>query len=384
MDPTAAAPVASAHVAQGERSRDQHPAASEWPVQLVLDEVWLRARRGLVQELERRGLWPERARYRRYMGAQRELGERLRQSLLVPAIGEADAALLGSETPFGPANQRVRDRVPVVLAFGHELGAALCDVVAADAGTGGAVAERCAMFNLGVSLFDVVCDSCPDLQPRLVAAFDERMLAELTQGLRPVRDFVRTADDEATPELRVLLKIIAAFFDLGPVHTDDPERLPSLLRRAYRAELAASHSEAWKQLGAFEIAQIKSMLPFAVIAEIVRGAAGLGEDASRLLTRLADDVGRVFWLTDDLVDAVPDFCGGAVNALLLDHSDGASADQGEPLRRALDLGRLEAAAEEVGARLADALDALTEARTDPVAIARMGDALMCYTRDWLQ
>jgi hypothetical protein len=360
-------------------------ALSEWPISLLLDEVWLRGRRTLVHELERRGLWPERAQYRRYIAQQHALGERLGEQVLLPAVGERDAALLRSEAAFGAANQRVRERLPIVLAFGHELGSVLHAIIGGQPAARYAVAERCAVFNLGVSLFDVVCDACPDLRPRLIEAFDEHLLAGLASGTLGAGDLARTADAEPSVELRVLLKVIAAFFDLARPTAADLTPLEDLLRRAYRAELAASQPDAATRPDALETARSKSMLPFAVIAEVVRGGECLDDDAGALLCRLADDVSRVFWLTDDLVDAVPDFRSSTLNALLLDGAATASdGDDGAPLRRALDHGVLEATAREIGARLADAVGAVAESPSDPESAARLHAALTCYTRDWLQ
>lgn len=80
------------------------PAQSEWPMPLMLDEAWLRARRALVHALEADRMWPDPATQRSVMAAQRAEGERLRDSVLFETLGPADFAHRGSESIFGASN----------------------------------------------------------------------------------------------------------------------------------------------------------------------------------------------------------------------------------------------------------------------------------------
>jgi hypothetical protein len=72
--------------------------------------------------------------------------------------------------------------------------------------------------------------------------------------------------------------------------------------------------------GGAKAARASSVAPFLVLAEVALTAAGADESADaacrQRLGQLADAVGEVFWLVDDLVDTVPDAQTGSLNALL--------------------------------------------------------------------
>jgi len=91
---------------------------SEWPQALLLDEIWVRARRCVVHRLEQTGLWMPHKRYLQVMRRQHGIGERLKTRSLNPILG-AEAGTLYGEAAFGPASPRLRSRLEHVLAFGY-------------------------------------------------------------------------------------------------------------------------------------------------------------------------------------------------------------------------------------------------------------------------
>src|SRR2546426_7877955 len=137
----------------GAAASTSRPVRTKWPVPLLLDETWLRARRAVVQELERRGLWPSLTENRAYLEGQVELGGRLQVDLLHPLLEPGDAAALGSEGIFGSANDRVRRRLPLALAFGYELGRVFHALSGRDPAERPDVASAGALFNVGIATF---------------------------------------------------------------------------------------------------------------------------------------------------------------------------------------------------------------------------------------
>src|SRR5947207_3544725 len=94
----------------------------EWPVGLLLDEIWLRARRTLVASLAEADLWPEQAEHQAFVESERRRGEALRDTVLLSALPEEDRRWLLSPAIFGASNRRFRARTPLSLAFGYTLG----------------------------------------------------------------------------------------------------------------------------------------------------------------------------------------------------------------------------------------------------------------------
>jgi hypothetical protein len=367
---------------------------------LMLDEAWLRGHRSLVQALEADRLWPDPAVQQRIMAAQRAAGERLRDGVLFEVLGPDDFARLGSESIFGASNGRFRRRLPFVLAFGFELGQGLNALASHRRSERteetGAVS---AVFNLGVSIFDLLADTDPEGFDELSERFDASRL----RGLRDasIDPGAIIPDDSAglAPEVRILLKLIAAFFAalhaLGPA--DDPglrairDRVFASLLAAHAAELQSTGGAVTEDLVA--VSEAKSTLPFAIIGDIARLGASGDEAGSEAVRSLVDHVRTVFWLTDDLADIVLDLQTGALNSLLARYG-GVAHHQHDPARDYPVLARLLASREieETAASIAAHLRAavvLTRSATGsprPGAGPRddLGTLLACYVRDWIE
>lgn len=361
-----------------------------WPAALLLDELALRSRRTLIMELDRRGIWPDRPRHRRHLNAQRALGERLRDGELRSLLGDAGFALLRSRKLFGISNRRVSERLPLELALGYELGVGLHALTHDDDAAAALAGTRCAVFNLGVTLFDVVCDHLPDLVAGLCAVVDEARLRDLVEDPAAAERLAHDAAGLDQPELRLVAGVIAAFFtramaeDERPVAS--PPELHELITRAYRAQMQSVSGADMSRREARLAAREKSTLPFAVIGAIAAGCDAAA--ASSVPARpLVEDIGVAFWLADDLCDAVVDFRRGALNALLVDAYGGfgpGAYPQAGPsgLVVILDGGALDSAAREVGSRLERAVGDATAVGGE--AGPRLAEVLICAVRDWVE
>jgi hypothetical protein len=372
---------------------------SAWPVALMLDEVWLRTRRDLVHALEASSLWPASEPHAVLMKEQRALGSLLGGSLLPDALGERDYLLLNSESVFGPANWRLRTSLPVVLAFGYELGAGLRGLMTTSGEQSREVAELCAVFNLGISIFDLICDQLPSLLGQVTDMMQQFEQDFVSQGVSHWEQFVARSDALSIVELRILLKLIGYFFlrlhDLlrhagSPSHADHSLNglgaIEGLLREAYEAELRSAALET----STADIARSKSTLPFTIILEIARipprsATRFTHSEAESLMSHLA----TVFWLTDDLVDLVRDFQTGEANAVLSQargepSEDRENAWQPSVLATLLRGSYIERAAGRVCSSLQLAEQALHVCVSADDNTRRFFDLVLSYTRNWME
>src|ERR1700759_3649876 len=131
-------------------------APSEWPLALILDEAWIRTRRVLVQSLERAGCWLDASTWREVMAAEKRRGDELTHRLLTEIVGD-DFPALRSESVFGSLNREFRRKLPFVLSFGWGMGYHLA-ALRGMSGAGYESADTTAVFNLGISIFDVIVD----------------------------------------------------------------------------------------------------------------------------------------------------------------------------------------------------------------------------------
>lgn len=384
----------------------KHPqtsaAPSDWPLPLMLDEVWLRAHRGFVHVLEGASLWPDAASQRAFMGFQRNLGEHLRDTVLLDVLSRNDFVHVSTESIFGASNRRFRRRLPFVLAFGHELGGGFYDALTKGSGTRRAeVAEACAIFNLGVSVFDLISDTDPALFAQVSTLFDaehlSRMLGEPTSTVQ----LVSAAGETPTIEVRVLLKLIAAFFARLRclVDADDPatvelrQHLASSLVAAHGAELQSAEDPILNAVDWVSVSEAKSTLPFVVIGDLAQLAAmpDAAPGAASSLASLVGHVQAVFWLTDDVADIVRDFQDGALNALLARSGAGVHR-QRNPARDYPVLARLlashviEETIEQIREHLGAADTALQASGNNGNGTQgeHLRMVLKSYTRDWVE
>jgi hypothetical protein len=363
----------------------------DWPGALLLDEIWLRARRATVHALEGIALWPRAEAHVPLMQKQLGLGNSLSGDLVREILGECDYRHLMSDVAFGTSNGRLRSRLPYVLAFGFEIGYGLARAYGATTHQARRAGRVCAVFNLGIALFDLTCDSCPELAGSLHGALDERSLRRLA-GTTTSDPAANKRHPPHEPDIVVLLKLVGWFFEqlselrrLGAPNV--ASRVRTLLLRAYRAEMRSVTERFGNRRSRMRLAREKSTLPFAVMSDIACLVVSR-QPAPTLRRRVTSSLGRVFWLVDDLADIVLDFQTNALNAVLAraaPDDDRISADPDVALLMVLLDSRV---IERFASRLAmslvaftGSLNRLTAAPNDP---AHLLAVVRSFTRTWLE
>jgi hypothetical protein len=362
----------------------------------MLDEVWLRARRQLVHELVRANIWPEVDAYTTYMRGQAEVGQRLEKELLRVRLPARDAVELGSEAIFGAANTRFRRRLPLVLAFGYTFGFQLVRLIGGRDAKADRIGRLTAVFNFGISVFDLVCDGDPQVADELHAAFDATALEAISVDRRQVEVLRRRADNVETSEIRLLLRLISMFFaDLASMACQtsradgDQDRLRDLLAQAYSAEAGTLRRQAQasrkKSLAA---AQLSSQLPFTIIAALAHLTSAGTASKRALVDDFLGHAGVLFALTDDLLDLVVDLQSGALNSILIRNGIlGGAADYERDyvaITNLLEGRELQRSAHEARTEAERALTVLKSPDVSRTADANLRRALICYLRSWIE
>ncbi len=363
-----------------------HARHSDWPLALLLDEAWLRSRRVLVQGLEEAGLWMSHRDYEEFAAEQRALGERLKREILQPLLGN-DYFYLGSERLFAASNRDFRSKLPLALAFGYELGLGSCEIRGLRDSAG--VAEMCAVFNFGISVFDLMHDQFPELAGRFSELFDREVLRELQDRKGGSIELLDQLGVVEQAELRLLLKIIAWFFSRihGIAESDAADELHQTLRAAYAAEVQSSDViTATPEM--MTISREKSTLPFHVIDRLARiQAPHVGRELELACETLMEDIANLFWRLDDMTDIVRDFQHRQLNSLLAARNGEAAGGPGYTYQCLVDtLGGtiLEETAGEIRSRAQAVHDRLGSETFPEPASRRLEQIVLGYTHGWLR
>ncbi len=207
------------------------------------------------------------------------------------------------------------DVVAEVYGFGHLVGRSCAELFGVKARTAGDRADWCGRFNLGISLFDYVCDELATEPRQAIAALPA--FAMFTGKLG-------SAGGHWTGELGSLLSSLAAGLlqelatELGaPTPTRRRTGLWRALDRMFAAELAVATTRPVRGADTATMQSLlraKSSEPFRVMAEwVARGG-------TRVPTRRAGHFGRAlgdcFWLVDDACDVWEDLDAGRWNYFL--------------------------------------------------------------------
>jgi hypothetical protein len=319
----------------------------QWPVAMLEEELWLRARRRFLLGLEERRLVPSFEEFRSGQEALRTLG----QELLDRLGGAMEPRALGyleSDEIGGSFNWRFVTRLPDTLAFGAAFLRWLCllgDVAEVDARD---AAEAAARFNLLAVVADLVADR------RQEAALLHRLLpgerlAALSESEEAVSDLARDVAEMPDGELRVFGALLCVFF--RSVH-----RLRARATAAAARSLTDALTRAWEvellsasQTGeTTALATDRSVVVFEVFGRLASLAAGGRSD--RLIARSANLTGRAVAAVDDLVDIGQDLANGDLNAVLVaastDRPPEDAAEHREALVRLLDGDAIEKVAED--------------------------------------
>jgi hypothetical protein len=321
-----------------------------------------------------------------FMQRQGRIGSHLEASLLHDAVGQKDFAIYQSEAFFGASNYRIHTKVPIVLAFGHEVGGCMAWLAGSEPLDRRRVSRACALFNLGVSTLDLVHDEHPRLASELAKYFDASALREIASERSARQDWAASNLGKASPEVDFLLGIVLRFFEELEPLIDDVQvrhRLGALLTVAYRSELMSLNPKGNRR-HLLETARRKSVRPFELMAAVASLRGKRGPDRLRVRD-LGSAVGEVFAEVDDLMDVVVDSRTGAINGLLVAADDTVGEPYGgRPfgvLESILVKKRLEASAARVLLRLRRTLD-LLEAAPSRRAIAFRA-LVLNYLQDWM-
>lgn len=373
----------------------QNQKVGDWPFALMLDETWLRVRRTLVHKLEESRLWMQSGPYLDLMRQQQGQGKDLKETLLLPMLGPVDYACLNGEAIFGSANHRFRSRMPQVLSFGYEIGRGMRTLrknIYAEQDE--QIARLCALFNLGISVFDMVYDLYPGLSKQFAEIFNEQTLLAMRSASKTKILQNIVVDELLADELRILLKLIAAFFmgssalvesnQDGTLHRE----LFDLLQAAYRAEVQSVQPDEVSNLP--EVARAKSILPFAVIHRLIstRTDSCLLPYAGEV-DEIMKCMGTLFWRVDDISDVVRDLQSGSVNTLLLTtrsswHQTSDPLVNYSVLAELLEGNVIVDTASEIVSNLTRISCILQKIDSMGSSAERLYSVLLAYTRNWLE
>lgn len=292
---------------------------SEWPTSLLMDEAWLMVRRNMVCSFEAKDIWLSPAEYKEIWQQQLELGNQLRKNILLPVLGAADYARLSNETLFGKYNHQFQRKLPFSLAFGYETGSLVNELFNQPAPQQQQIREICALFNLGISLFDFILD-----QPATTASknhfFNEETMAVLHGRGNKSKLLLPNLDKIKAAEWRILLKVITGFygrlFQLLNELGQSSKPITSLLEKAYKAEMSSTEASVINKRRQLQISRSKSVLPFEIIGAIGMLTISKNIQVQKQGIVFAKTLGDIFWITDDLADIVRDAQSGQLNVFL--------------------------------------------------------------------
>ncbi|GAO45409.1 hypothetical protein [Flavihumibacter petaseus] len=354
---------------------------SEWPTSLMLDEIWLSARRAMVVSFENKGLWLGPEDYKDQRRIQLENGNQLKTELLPSILGKKDYQLLSGELLFGKYNQQFKRKLPFALAFGDTIGNGLYDVYNAACHYKKQVTNLCALFNLGISLFDFLLD-----QSGNKATFSKLITKELLSGLQK-QEHASSLRKISSPEHRVLLKIIAAFyrllFELLESCKHSPGQIMLLLNRAYQAEILSTVTGGLSDRKMKVIIRNKSVLPFLIMGSIAQIPVNEQADTNDRELHFAARLGEIFWRTDDLADIISDFQSEQPNLFLFGGVDArVKTDPGLHLQRLLESPLITRESRKVLKGVDSFITDLYAQNKDSAENFRFRQGLLFYVKDW--
>lgn len=302
-----------------------------------------RARRAARDALGRAGIDVPAEVLHERLDEYRVVGRQLLTDVLDPLLSVADRRHLLGENAFGVTGYRLGADLPLVALFGERIGCGLHAQRRADPGRAAAVGRMCALFNTGIVLFDRLCDNVPGGPAAIGQSLDAALIRRLGDdpaALVPLR----AAAAAAGMRLRILLRVVDSFYSQGwelaatPAGRAAWPQLGEYLALAYDAELSSVTAQSGDT---DRIGRAKSTLPFTIMLQISRLHSPMTADEQDA-EDLADALGTMFWLLDDLADVGRDLRDGGVNAVLDEARSGP--DDGAVDRVAA---RLEAAASRV-------------------------------------
>ncbi|MBF9254999.1 hypothetical protein I2I11_16970 [Pontibacter sp. 172403-2] len=364
---------------------------SDWPVPFLLDELWLKTRRTIVHKLEEKSLWLNSDEYSALWSGQKEEGLVLRNSLLKDALGPDDFAVINSEAAFGKLNHVLKHKLPFSLAFGYELGAGFHTLVSGDQERKHQIAQTTSLFNLGISLFDFFLDSSEEeVKDEFKSIFNSQALHEIQGNKHAGSIFYKRCDTIEQNEIRILLKVIACFYQTlySTVQEADNrhalKKINQLLLQAYQAEINSQLQEDInEEVNLRQVSKSKSTLPFRIIKNIAVAQTKADKNIEQSVERLSYTIGEIFWLLDDLADAVSDYQTNQLNSLFC-NQEGKGCIMGEgAITQILATDNLPRLVNHLCSKIQRVELSISSSGTDNEADLRFRQILLFYIRDWL-
>jgi hypothetical protein len=168
------------------------------------------------------------------------------------------------------------------------------------------------LFNLGITLFDHLCDAAPERGATLLKHATPAFLTVRLAGDTGVA--ANSGDDGVDALLGVITAVLGGALRLGGADADR-ERFGALIGEMYRGQQASvtlrraegpPPPEIMPALGA------KSTLPHRTLATLALLAAPTAPPPTRTqVLAAADAAGEAFWIVDDLADIAADWAAGS-------------------------------------------------------------------------
>lgn len=230
-----------------------------------------------------------------------------------------DGALpAGHDAPDHPLN---RATVDAVFGFGALFGRICMHLMGAPAPREAQRRETwCGRFNLGISLFDFLCDVSGDARRAATLPALQRLLPQLRRvaaGAMPDTEPARFLNDLIE---RLLAELTSARTEVGGAVI--AASLRRTLQTMCKAELAVAGAKVMPLAPAAGLARavrLKSEEPFRVMCQWAAREAGPPDQSARNLQAraLGRALGRCYWLADDAKDLWNDLDAGQWNFFAL-------------------------------------------------------------------
>ena len=339
------------------------------------------ARDAVERALLTLGLRPADHQQRVYRARCRRLGRDLESRLLPAVLGETDSRDVREARAFGAGAYGLAPQLPPILWFGRSIGAGLHAHLGGSASRRRAVGDSCATFNVGIVMFDRICDRRDALAERLRRALDSSAIGALAIDPPQAVAALAAVGAASQLELRIVLKLVCAFYCSmwrTTERTGDHEgwrSLNALLAEAYQAELDSIGPSGKRRCAA---AQRKSTLPFAILLQAAAlGEPGVSDERLAVSRELSDSIAELFWLLDDLNDLGQDLRSGDVNSILcdLEREHGIRPTEAQTLHDLLDGGFIERAGHRLEAALATTVTLIRSSLTASPELASFLDVV---------
>jgi len=376
----------------------------DWPIGLLVDEVWLKIRRISIHKLEEEGLWQKTTEYKNFAERQKKLGEKIRSGTLREVFGDNDYAYLNSELIFGSANRQVRSKLSYILAFGYNIGWIIYSVLDDKEGK---YTEEISMissvFNLGISIFDYIYDTEPELFDKFNRIVNYSTLHKISTDGNACKSLQLDCDNIDSIELCLLSKIIIWFFlklqsfYIGNGGRKDIwKRLNNCILLAYLAETHSSDKTKYSKK-ILDICRKKSTLPFLVIYHIALLTST--SNPSPIIDReskvdnyaytISKTIGEIFWRTDDLTDLLKDLESGNLNSILIKvNKKHGYTEQSQLnykiLMELINGNYIKEIANQICSQIKFVLNSLESIKSDEQYVNMTRNLIMFHVRNWME